>query len=56
MLISYIEWYCLVIYETVSFRMYNLKYQMERIERKSKLVGLGIKIAVLPEIMSRNSC
>ena len=28
---------------------------MEKIDRKSKLVGLGIKIAVVPEIMSRNN-
>jgi len=36
--------------------MYNLKYQMEKIDPKSKLIGLGIKIAVVPEIMSRDSC
>ena len=36
--------------------MYNLKYQMEKIDRESKLVGLGIKITVVPKIMSRNSC
>ena len=36
--------------------MTYVEYQMETMDCKSKLVGLGIKIAVVPEIMSRNSC
>ena len=55
-LISHNEWHRLVIYEAVSFGMTYVEYQMETMDCKSKLVGLGIKIAVVPEIMSRNSC